>query len=70
MYKRGAAKSHRDTGGPVKDGGAENDAVDSEGDEAAGADPVHKPGDRGVSNNERNDEADGENYPAVRVNLS
>ena len=55
---------------PVEDCAAEEDAIDGEGGEAAGADPVHEPGYAAVGDDEGNDEADGENDPAVRIDLA
>jgi hypothetical protein len=56
-------------GGVVQDCGGQEDAVDGEGGEAAFFDVGEEPGYRGVGDYERSEEADGQDYPAVGVDL-
>ena len=56
-------------GGPIQNGSADDDSVDGERGEAAFSDVADEPRYGAVGHEERNDEADGQNNPLVRINL-
>src|ERR1700722_9202388 len=56
-------------GGERKHKGPDDDSIDGEGGEASFANPGHEPGDRPVGHDKRNHESDGQNGPAMGIDL-